>query len=119
VNSCIPHGISSTCVTGRPAARDAHVTWIPGSQARAFGYALMHWAREDVDELRVERVQNLTPLGYLHVRATDSSEAVFRVFQPKRLRSLTAAFMPLVPPEPGPRTSAQVPIGIGREHAAM
>jgi hypothetical protein len=81
------------------------VTWFPGKQARKVGYTTMHWSRADIEELRVERVRNLTPLGYLHVRQTGSTEAAFRVFQPKRLRSLTAAFTPLLPGAPRPSAS--------------
>ena len=92
-------------VAGRLIFGSDGVTWMPGGQARAFGSEVTHWTRRDIDELRVQRVQNLTPLGYLHVSATDSSEAVFRVFQPKSLRRLTEALVPLVPPETGHRAN--------------
>jgi hypothetical protein len=85
-------------------ARDG-ITWVPGAQARRSNLATRHWPREDIADLRVERVRNLTPLGYLHLHPTGSAEIVFRVFQPKRLRAITAAFVPLTPPRPGPRTS--------------
>ncbi len=82
------------------------VTWSPGAQGRRHGLATTHWPRDHIAELRVERVRNLTPLGYLHVCPVASSEIVFRVFQPKRLRALTAAFEPLSPPRPEPPSSA-------------
>ena len=73
--------------SGRLTFREGS-TWVPSAQSQRRGLGTTKWLREDIAELRVERVRNLTPLGYLHLRPTGSAEITFRIFQPKRLRPL-------------------------------
>ena len=51
------------------------------------------WSIDTINALRVERVRNPTPLGYVQLLERNGDQVAFRVFQPRRIRALVATVM--------------------------
>ncbi len=74
-------------LSGRLDIRPDSVIWTP-SRVRGSVTPHIEWSKADINSFSVEKIPNLTPLGYVVITLANGENVELRVFQPKTIERL-------------------------------